>query len=365
MRRFVLTCLFSLCLLTACCAQESAGGSKPAGLTPAEGDFTLHNFQFASGQVLPEVRMHYYTFGNLNKDANGKAANAVLILHGTSGSGRQFLVPKFAGVLFGPGQLLDANRYFIIIPDNVRHGKSSKPSDGMRAHFPQYNYTDMVKAQYQLVAQGLGVNHLRLILGTSMGCMHSFVWGESHPEFMDALMPLACLPVEIAGRNRMWRKMLIEGIESDPEWKNGDYTAQPAMGMRMAADMFLIATGSPLVLQKKGPTADEADKYLEGFVQQFDGGHDANDLLYAVRASKGYDPSPHLDKIVAHVMFINTADDFINPPELGIAEREIQKVKNGRFVLMPISDRTSGHSTHTDAAVWQGYLKELLEESQH
>ncbi len=362
MRRFVVAFLFSLSLVALCCAQESNGLGS---LTPADGYFSLHNFQFASGQTLPEVRMHYYTLGKLQKDANGQATNAVLILHATSGSGRQFLLPKFAGVLFGPGQLLDANRYFIILPDNVGHGKSSKPSDGMRAHFPQYNYNDMVKAQHELVAQGLGVNHLRLVLGTSMGCMHSFVWGETYPDFMDALMPLACLPVEIAGRNRMWREMLIEGIEKDPEWKNGDYTAQPPMGMRMAADMFLIAASSPLVLQKKGPTADEADKYLAGYVQHFNEGRDANDLLYAVRASKGYDPSPQLDRIIAHVMFVNFADDFINPPELGIAEREIKKVKNGRFVLMPISDQTSGHGTHTDAAVWQNYLKQLLEESQH
>lgn len=365
MRRFVLTCLFSLCLFTVCSAQESGSAAKLSGLTPAEGDFTLHNFQFASGEILPEVRMHYYSFGKLTKDASGKATNAVLILHSTSGSGRQFLAPKFAGVLFGPGQLLDARRYFIIIPDNVGHGKSSKPSDGMRTRFPQYNYSDMVKAQYELVAQGLGVSHLRLVLGTSMGCMHSFVWGETYPQFMDALMPLACLPVEIAGRNRMWRKMLIEGIENDPEWKNGDYTAQPAMGLRMAADMFLIAASAPLALQKKAPTAEEADKYLDNYVQHFNEGRDANDLLYAVRASKGYDPSAHLDQIVAHVMFVNFADDFIDPPEFGIAEREIKKVKNGRFVLMPISDQTSGHGTHTDAAVWQGYLKELLEESQH
>jgi homoserine O-acetyltransferase/O-succinyltransferase len=364
MRRCVLAVCVSflwLCVLAAAYAQES---SAAANLKPAEGDFTLHDFQFASGQTLPEVRMHYYTFGKLNKDANGKVTNAVLILHSTSGSGRQFLGPQFAGVLFGPGQLLDASRYFIIIPDNIGHGKSSKPSDGMRTRFPQYNYADMVKAQHELVEQGLAVNHLRLILGTSMGCMHSWVWGEAYPEFMDAMMPLACQPVEISGRNRMWRKMLIEGIEDDPEWKNGNYTTQPAMGLRVAADMFLIAASSPLVLQKKGPTAEEADKYLDNFIEHFNEGRDANDLLYAVRASKGYDPSPQLDKIVAHVMFVNSADDFINPPELGIAEREIKKVKNGRFVLLPISDKTSGHGTHTDAAVWQSYLKELLEESQ-
>jgi homoserine O-acetyltransferase/O-succinyltransferase len=365
MRRLVFACLFSLTLIAVCGAQESGAASNPPGLTPADGYFSLHDFKFASGKTLPEVRMHYYTFGTLKKDANGNATNAVLILHGTSGSGRQFLVPRFEGVLFGPGQLLDASRYYIIIPDNVGHGKSTKPSDGMRAHFPQYDYNDMVKAQYDLVSQGLGVNHLRLILGTSMGCMHSFVWGEAYPDFVDALMPLACLPVEVSGRNRMWRKMLIEGIENDPEWKTGDYTTQPMMGMRMAADMFLIAASSPVVLQSKAPTAEAADKYLDEFVQNFDGAHDANDLLYAVRASKDYNPAPQLDKIVAHVMFVNFSDDFINPPELGIAEREIKKVKNGQFVLMPISDQTSGHGTHTDAAVWQQYLKQLLEESEH
>src|SRR5579863_7205102 len=364
MRRWILLAYLSMSLAAVCCAQEAGGSSKLNGLTPGEGDFTLHNFQFASGQTLPEVRLHYYTFGKLQKDAGGRATNAVLILHGTSGSGRQFLTPQFAGSLFGPGQLLDASRYFIIIPDNIGHGKSSKPSDGMRAHFPQYNYADMVKAQHELVEQGLAVNHLRLILGTSMGCMHSWVWGETYPEFMDALMPLACQPVEIAGRNRMWRRMLVEGIENDPEWKNGDYTTQPAMGMRMAADIFLIAGSAPLVLQQKFPTAAAADKYLDDSVQGFTRGRDANDLLYAVRASQGYDPSSQLDKIVAHVMFINTADDFINPPELGIAEREIKKVKNGKFVLLPISDKTHGHGTHSDAAVWQEYLKELLQESQ-
>jgi homoserine O-acetyltransferase/O-succinyltransferase len=363
MRRFAfIVYAFSL---YACSAGYGQSPTAAPDLKPAEGDFTLHNFQFASGDVLPEVRMHYYTFGNLTKDANGKATNAVLILHGTSGSGRQFLAPQFAEALFGPGELLDVNRYFIIIPDNIGHGKSSKPSDGLRARFPQYSYSDMVKTQHELLEKGLQINHLRLILGTSMGCMHSWMWGETYPDFMDALMPLACLPAEIAGRNRMWRKMIIEGIEQDPDWKNGDYTAEPRMGLQISADLFLIATGSPLGLQAKGPTREQADKYLDDYVKRFTTGLDANDLLYAVRASRDYDPSPRLDKIVVPVMFINTADDFINPPELGIAEREIKKVKNGRFILLPVSDQTHGHGTHSDAAVWQGYLRELLEESQH
>jgi homoserine O-acetyltransferase len=363
MRRLVLLlALFSFLSLTTANAQQSSSAPQ---LKPNEGDFTLHNFQFASGETLPEVRLHYYTFGKLTKDATGRATNAVLILHSTSGSGRQFLQPKFSDVLFGPGEPLDINRYFVIIPDNIGHGKSSKPSDGMRAHFPQYVYADMVKAQHELLVQGLAVNHLRLILGASMGCMHSFVWGETYPDFVDALMPLACLPVEITGRNRMWREMIIEAIEKDPEWKNGDYTAQPQQSLQTAGYLFAIATGTPVILQKKGPTREQADQYLDDYVKRFAAAHDANDFLYAVRASRDYNPEPNLDKITAYVMFVNTADDFINPPELGIAELEIKKVKNGRFVLIPASAQTSGHGTHTDAAVWQLYLKQLLELSEH
>jgi homoserine O-acetyltransferase len=338
--------------------------SNPSSLpAPAESDFVLHDFHFKSGEILPEVRMHYYTFGKLAKNASGKTSNAVLVLHGTGGSGRQFLRPEFSGALFGPGQLLDVNRYFVILPDNIGHGKSSKPSDGMHAHFPQYDYDDMMKAQHELLEKGLGVNHLRLIMGTSMGCMHSWVWGETYPEFMDALMPLACLPVQIGGRNRIWRKMVIDGIRQDPEWKNGDYATEPRAALQIAADFLLIAGSAPRVMQKKYGTRDEADQYLDDFEKRETSSLDANDLLYAVNASRNYDPSPNLDKITAPVMFINSADDFINPPELGIAEREIKKVRRGRFVLLPISDQTHGHGTHTDAAVWQRYLKELLDES--
>ena len=331
--------------------------------TPNEADFVLRNFRFNSGEKLPEVRVHYYTFGKPEKDASGKTTNAVLILHGTAGSGRQFLRPIFAGVLFGPGQLLDASRYFIILLDNIGHGKSSKPSDGLHAHFPQYDYDDMVRAQHDLVEQGLGVNHLRLILGTSMGCMHSWLWGEAFPNFMDGLMPLACNPVQIAGRNRIWRKMIIDGIRNDPDWKHGEYKTEPRVALRIASNALLIAGSAPLVMQEDFPTRDAADKYLEDYTKREIADLDANDLLYAVSASRNYNPSPNLDKTVAHVMFINSADDFINPPELGIAEREVRKVKHGRFILLPISDKTHGHGTHTDAAIWQQYLKELLDET--
>jgi homoserine O-acetyltransferase len=334
--------------------------AKPA---TAEGDFVVKNFQFRSGESLPELRLHYTTLGKPARDAQGRVSNAVLILHGTGGTGHQFLSPIFAGELFGPGQLLDATRYYIVLPDGIGHGKSSKPSDGLHAHFPQYDYDDMVAAQHRLLTEGLGVNHLRLVMGTSMGCMHSFVWGETFPSFMDALMPLACLPVQIAGRNRIWRKMVMDAIRNDPEWKSGEYSAEPQQALRTALDLLLIAGSAPLYVQKTYPTRDAADEGLEDYFKARSAALDANDLLYAVNASRNYDPSPQLEKITAPAMYINSADDFINPPELGIAEREIKRVKNGRFVLLPITDETRGHGTHTRAAVWKQYLDELLEKS--
>ena len=365
MRRFILlACGLFASFLAAAPRSAQQKATAPA-LGPEESDFVLRDFHFKSGETLSEVRLHYSTLGKPAKDANGRTTNAVLVLHGTGGSGRQFLSPLFANVLFGPGQLLDVSRYFVILPDNIGHGKSSKPSDGMRAHFPPYDYDDMVLAQHELLEKGLGVNHLRLVMGTSMGCMHSWIWGETYPDFMDALMPLACLPVPLAGRNRVWRKMVIDGIRQDPDWKNGDYTTEPPGALRIWADFLIIAGSAPLVMQKNLPTREAADKYLDDRVKQITADIDANDVLYAVSASRNYDPSPNLDKITAPVMFINSADDFINPPELGIAERAIKKVGNGRFILLPISDKTHGHGTHTDAAVWQQYLKELLDESRH
>jgi homoserine O-acetyltransferase len=346
-------------------AAQQATPDKATWPTPQEGDFVVPDFHFQSGKIMPEVRMHYTMLGKPAKDASGRTTNAVLILHGTGGNGHSLLRPIFADVLFGPGQLLDATKYFIILPDNVGHGKSSKPSDGLHARFPQYNYADMVALQQQLIEKGLGVNHLRLVMGTSMGCMHSWIWGETYPDWMDALMPLACLPVEIAGRNRLWRKMVIDGIRQDPEWKGGDYTSQPRAALEIAADFLLIAGSAPLHMQEDLPTRDAADKFLEDSMKRIVPGLDANDFLYAVSASRDYDPSSKLDAIKAPVMFVNSADDFINPPELGIAEREIKKVKNGKFVLLPTSEQTHGHGTHTWAAVWQQYLKQLLDESQH
>ncbi|HEY1801009.1 MAG TPA: alpha/beta fold hydrolase [Terriglobales bacterium] len=360
--RVLVSAIFVLSFLSFAQGQQSEAVTWPA---PYEGDYIIHDFHFQSGETLPELRIHYTTLGKPIKDSNGRTTNAVLVLHGTGGNGTGLLRPIFAGVLFSPGGLLDASKYFIILPDNIGHGKSTKPSDGMRAHFPRYDYTDMIALQHELVEKGLGVNHLRLVMGTSMGCMHSWMWGETYPDMMDALMPLACEPVALAGRNRIWRKMIIDGIRNDPEWKNGDYTTEPRSGLEIAADFLLIAGSAPLHMQEDLPTRKAADNYLDEFMKRVIPEIDANDFLYAVNSSRNYDPSAKLDTIKASVMFINSADDFINPPELGIPQREIKKVKNGKFILLPASEQTHGHGTHTYAAVWQQYLKELLEESQH
>jgi homoserine O-acetyltransferase/O-succinyltransferase len=356
--------LWAFALSASCTVAQTAATAQTQNWpTPTEGDYVVHDFHFQSGETLKDARMHYRTMGTPVKDASGRTTNAVLVLHGTGGSGTTFLRPIFAGVLFGPGEPLDATKYFVIIPDDFGHGKSSKPSDGMHAHFPQYDYADMVALEHALVFDGLGVNHVRLIIGTSMGCMHSWMWGEAYPDAVDALMPLACQPVQIAGRNRIWRKMVIDGIRQDPEWKDGEYTTQPRAGLQIASDLLLIAGSAPLHTQEDYPTREAADKYLEEYMKRSTASLDANDLLYAVSASRDYDPSAKLETIQAAVMFVNSGDDFINPPEIGIAAREIKRVKRGKFVLLPASEMTHGHGTHTDAKVWEDYLKELLEES--
>jgi homoserine O-acetyltransferase/O-succinyltransferase len=350
-------------LVSLCAALGAAHGAAVAEARPLEGDYVIRDFHFASGETLPELRMHYTYLGKARKDAQGRVTNAVLIMHGTGGSGRSLINERFSGVLFGKGQLLDAEKYFIILPDGIGHGKSSKPSDGLHAHFPQYSYQDMVAAQYALVTKGLEVNHLRLVMGTSMGCMHTFMWAEAYPDFMDALMPLACLPAQIAGRNRAWRDLVMEAIRNDPQWMNGDYTTQPIYAMRTAASLLLIAGSAPIQMQITLPTRDAADEFVKKYMQRQLEDLDANDLLYQVNASRDYDPSAGLEKIKAPLLQINSGDDFINPPELGIAEREIKRVKGGRFVLLPASEQTHGHGTHTWAAVWQQYLAQLLDAS--
>jgi homoserine O-acetyltransferase len=326
---------------------------------PMEGDFGIRDFHFESGQTLPELRMHYRTLGSPRYDEQGLARNAVLILHGTTGSGAQFLRPEFAGELFGRGQPLDASRYFLILVDNIGHGQSAKPSDGLRAKFPNYRYRDMVEAQYRLLTDGLKVNHLRLVFGTSMGGMQSWLWGEIHPDFMDALMPMASLPTQISGRNRVWRRLIIDSIRGAPDWQDGNYEAQP-YGLRLAAEMLYFMSENPALRLKEAPTLQQADTALNASVKRLCANSDANDVLYAVEASGDYDPGPALEKITAPLLAINTADDLINPPDLSVLEREIRRVKRGRAIVIPESDQTVGHGSHTKAVLWEKDLLELL-----
>jgi homoserine O-acetyltransferase len=330
---------------------------------PAEGDFVIRDFRFASGESLPELRMHYRTLGAPRTDAQGVVRNAVLILHGTGGTGGQFTGRNFAGELFGPGQPLDVSKYFIIMPDDIGHGGSSKPSQGLRAKFPRYGYVDMVAAEYRLVTEGLKVNHLRLVMGTSMGGMHTWMWASTYPDFMDALMPLASLPAQISGRNRAWRRVAIDAIRQDPEWKNGEYQRQP-QSLRTVAQMLWLVSSNPILRQKAAPTLAEADRVLDGYVANYLETGDANDILYALEASRDYDPGPGLEKIKAALLAVNSADDIINPPELQVLEREIARVPKGRAIVLPLSDRSTGHGTHTDAALWKHHLEELLRKTE-
>jgi homoserine O-acetyltransferase len=337
-------------------AMQTASAEIPQA---AQSDYVIHDFRFASGETLPEVRIHYRTYGKPRKDAQGIVRNAVLIMHGTGGSGAQFVGRTFSGELFGPGQLLDASRYFIILPDDIGHGQSSKPSDGLRAKFPRYGYHDMIEAERRLLTEGLGVNHLRLVMGTSMGGMHTWMWGEAYPDFMDALMPLASVPSQIAGRNRVWRRIAIDAIRQDPEWKGGAYTTQP-QGLRTAAQMLWLVGSNPAIRYRQAPTLAASDKAIDEYVATYIRTHDANDTLYALEASRDYDPAPGLERIKAPLVAINSADDLVNPPEIGVLEREIGRVPHGRAIIIPFSDRTAGHGTHTLAAVWKQYLAELL-----
>ena len=327
----------------------------PAARAQDTATATLRDVRFATGESLPEVRLHFLTMGRPRRDASGAVANAVLLLHGTTGSGRQFLNPIFAGEMFGRGQPLDTSVFFVVAPDNVGHGRSSKPSDGLRARFPRYTYDDMVDLQRRLLHEALGVDHLLLVLGTSMGCMHAWVWGTRYPDAVDGLVPLACLPAEIAGRNRMMRRMILDDVRTDPEYQAGDYVRQPR-GLAAALQVLFLMSSAPLVQQRAAPTRDSADATWERWIAGSLPRYDANDLVYAFDASRDYDPSARLGGIRARVLFINSADDLINPPELGIAERLVRRVPRGRFVLLPVGERTRGHGTHTAAAVWKPWV---------
>ncbi len=333
----------------------------PATNWPArDAQFTIHDFRFRSGETLPELRLNYTMLGQPHRNPRGEIDNAVMVLHGTGGTGRQFLAPQFADELYGPGQPLDIRRYWIILPDGIGHGKSSKPSDGLHMRFPHYDYDDMVEAQYRLLREGLGIKRMRLIMGTSMGCMHGLVWGESHPDFIRALMPLACEPVPIAGLNRMWRQLTIDGIEADPAWAGGDYRTPPTQGLRTAASLLFVAGGAPLYLQAHYPTRDAATGYVRDRVTASIAQTDANDLIYQLDASRFYDPWPRIEAITTPTMWVNSADDFINPRNLDYPARAVAKMKDARFHLIPESDKTRGHGTHTNAVFWKQDLIDLL-----
>ena len=344
-----------LLALTVLASQMTVAAESPA---VREGDFVIRNFKFRSGATLPEVRIHYHAFGTPGKD------NAVLIVHGTGGSGGSLIRPEFSGELFGPGQLLDATRYFIVLPDALGHGKSSKPSDGLHAKFPRYGYNDMVETEYRLLSEGFGVKHARLIMGTSMGCMHTWLWGEQHADYMDALMPLACLPTQVSGRNRVWRKLVSDAIRNDPTWNGGEYKTQPP-ALRTAVQMLWLAGSNPVLRQKEAPTLARADQVIDEYVATNLPHDDANDILYQMESSYDYDPGPALEKIRAPLFAVNSADDLINPPELGILEKEIRRVPHGKAVVIPFSDETRGHGSHTIAVLWKQYLQELLQTSAH
>jgi homoserine O-acetyltransferase/O-succinyltransferase len=353
-------------LLCATALSQGRGGGAPPNYPVAkEGDYIAQNYTFTTGETLPEVRIHYTTVGTPVKDANGMVLNAVIVMHGTGGSGRGFLSATFGGVLFAPGGLLDGKKYYIVMPDDVGHGKSSKPSDGMHQKFPKYTYEDMVRLEYKLVTEGLGVNHMRVVMGTSMGAMHTWLWGYMYPDFMDALMPLASAPVEIGGRNRMLRKMVMDSITHDPDFNGGEYT-KPLKGMLDAEFALFVMTSSPLQLLKQSPTREQADAAFDRrfYGQAQERWPDPNDMFYTYNCSRDYNPAPHLEEIKAPLYAVNSADDQVNPPELGILEREIKRVKRGRYILIPTSDQTRGHGTHSLPAIWGNYLDELLKVSE-
>lgn len=338
------------------------GAPGRADVVPHEADYIARDFTFSSGEKLPELRLHYITLGTLKRDASGHALNAVLLLHGTTGVARNYLAPSIAGEIFGPGQPLDAAQYFIVVPDGIGRGGSSKPSDGLRAKFPHYGYRDIVAAQHLLVAQGLGIDHLRLILGMSMGGMQTWMWGEAFPDFADALMPIASQPVAITGRNYLWRLMLIDSIRSDPEWRGGDYERQPPRFLNMAP-LFQLMVSSATALEAQAGNHEKARKWLDGVVADAGAKLDANDYLYWFEAVDDYDPEPEIGKIKARVLAVNFADDLLNPPELGAMDRIIPKIPNARSILVPQGPDTIGHSTLTRARVWAPFLKLLLDET--
>lgn len=329
-----------------------------------EGNFIINHFTFNSGEILPELTLHYTTLGTLKRDDKGHALNAVLLLHGTTGVGQNFLNPSFANYLFGPGQVLDASNYFIIMPDGIGRGQSSKPSDGMRSQFPHYGYQDMVNAQHRLVTEGLGIEHLKLVLGTSMGGMHCWLWAEQYPTMMDAIMPICCLPVAITGRNFLWRHLIMEAIKNDPDYNHGQYQTQPKQYQRVLS-VFNLFTGSAKELELIANTQEQAKHLFDKWVDNFNQMMDANDCLYWFSSIFDYNPEPQLEKIQTKVLAINFADDLLTPIELKTLEQTMPKVKNGHYVIIPEGPETKGHQSQSQAVIWRDYVQQLLSFEAH
>lgn len=334
-------------------------------LGQTEGDFVIQDFHFKSGEVLPELRLHYMTLGTVHRNASGAIDNAVLMLHSTGARIAELLCPALTGPLYGPGETLDLNKFYLVIPDSIGHGKSSKPSDGLRAHFPHYGYNDMVTAQYRLVTEKLGITHLRLVLGLSMGAMHAWLWAERYPDVMDGVFPISGLPVEIGGRNRLWRHTFVEAIRNDPEWKNGNYDQQPHALSRMRP-LIYIMVGNPVRQFEAHPTKAGADEWYENIVTDGYTRIDTNDSLYHYEASSDYNPAPDLEKINARVCLILFDDDQINLPEFAVLDREMPRVKNGRYVIIQTGKEGNGEARdNTNAKLWQSYLQDLLQPPGH
>jgi homoserine O-acetyltransferase len=352
---FVAAALLSLTL-----AVPAQTPSSTPNWPTQDGTYTIHNFHFKDGESIPELRLHYLTLGTPHRDAAGHIDNAILLLHGTGGNAHSLTASEFSDPLFGPGEPFDITKFFLIFPDDIGHGQSSKPSDGLRMHFPSYDYDDMVASQHTMLEDGLHIDHLRLILGTSMGCMESFTWGETYPQAMDGLASFACLPVALVGRNRIWRDMAMQDIKSDPAWKHGKYKAEPREGLRAAFGLTILAGSGPIQLQKAAPTAADAQAFADRVISQAISHNDANDFLYYTNASRNYNPEPKLDTITAPVLWINSADDYVNPAELGIAETTVTRIPHAKFVLLPISNITHGHYTFMQAGVWKQYLADFM-----
>ena len=341
--------------------RELEKAAVPESLVTAEGDCVLNDFHFADGESLPELTLHYRTIGRPTRNpSTGEVENAILLIHGTTGTGKQFLAKDFRDAMFEPDQPLDAAKYYLILPDAIGLGGSSKPSDGLHDRFPRYGYKDMVVAEERLVTEGLGIKHLRLVFGTSMGGMHAWLWGEQYPALMDAIVPVGCQPDKIAGRNLLWRRIITTAVRSDPEWEGGDYRQQPSSLARVYP-IFKLMTSNAAQLQKELSSIEQTNALLESIAELCRSDQiDANDLVHRLEASADYDPAPDLEKIQAAVLAINFADDELNPPELGTFDRAKQRVRNGQFVLIPASSQTEGHMTLSKASIYGRFVADFL-----